>query len=55
MKAKNTLANVILLATATHFLKKWLMDDKEEKENSKEEKKESTLERKKEQILELFS
>ncbi|MGF2053953.1 hypothetical protein [Vagococcus fluvialis] len=55
MKGKNTLTNVILLATATYFLKNWLMDDKEEKENSKEEKKESTLERKKEQLLELFS
>lgn len=52
MKGKTTLTNVLILATATYFLKKWLM---EEKENSKEEKNESTLERKKEQLLELFS
>ena len=31
MKNKNTLVNVLILATATHFLKKWLMgDDKED-------------------------
>ncbi|MDT2813711.1 hypothetical protein P7H60_06115 [Vagococcus carniphilus] len=55
MKEKSTLTNVILLATATYFLKKWLMDEKDEKKKPKENKKENTLERKKEQLLELFS
>ena len=53
MKNKNTLVNVLILPTATHFLKKWLMGD--DKEDVKEVKQDSTLKRKKEQLLELFS
>lgn len=53
MKNKQTLINVLILATATHFLKKWLMGD--DKEETKEVKQDKTLKHKKEQLSELFS
>lgn len=57
MKNKDKLVNVLILTTATYFLKKWLLDDnkKEVVKNTELEEKQSLLERKKEQLIDLFS
>lgn len=55
MKNKNTLVNVLIFATATHFLKKWLLDEDQEKAKVKKVEDKGTLKRKKEQLVGLFS